>query len=145
MVKIKKYNYCRADRQCCEFGRLCGGGGGGGRGGGGGDEKAIFGTTDERDGFFRFIYIFFFFRRHCRRLRYKHTMLSRRHCRIYICIKIYTSPYIYTRAINLFKCYSEIISEHDRALRIYCVHTFKRIYIYTCEYANSNLPRARDF
>jgi len=48
---------------------------------------------------------------------------------------IYTNIHvrIYTRAINLFKCYSEIISEHDRALRIYCVHTFKHTYIYMCE------------
>lgn len=59
------------------------------------------------------------------------------------CYRVTTAVYIFiyththTRAINLFKCYSEIISEHDRALRIYTVytHTFKHIlYIYLREF-----------
>jgi len=71
---------------------------------------------DEYDRFFAlFIY---FFRRYCRPW-YIHircyriaTVVSRIYKNIH--------AHVYTRAINLFKCYSEIISEHDRALRIYC-------------------------
>lgn len=68
---------------------------------------------------FSALFIYFFFAAAAVSDIYVHTMLSRHHCRIYI----FTHTHTQTRGINLFKCYSEIISEHDRALRIYCVYT----------------------